>query len=268
MATRRNNTRLTAGLLAAAALPMSPAMADEFARVVSSTPVMQQVAVPQQVCSERPVAVAPARSGGGAVMGAIAGAAIGNAIGGGMGRAAATLLGGLGGAVVGDQIEGRGVAQVQNVTECSTQTVYENRPVAWNVVYEYGGRQYQTQMAQDPGPTLRLQVSPVGAAPAAEASPGSVYGQANGQAYGQAYSQPVYTAPQPVQPVYANPAPVYSAPAYPQPVYVQPAPVAVVEPASYIAPVAISLGLGYVIGRSVHHHGHGWVEGGYRGRWR
>ena len=256
MAMNRNKKLMWSGLLVAASLPAGPAMADEIARVVSSTPILQQVAVPQQVCSQRPVTVAPARTGGGAVMGAIAGAAIGNALGGGMGRAAATLLGGLGGAVVGDQIEGRGAAQVQNVTECSTQTIYENRPVAWNVVYEYGGRQYQTQMPDDPGPTLRLQVTPVGAAPVAPYGPAG-FEPGNSQTYGQSYAVPqaVPAQPAPVYaptypPAYAAPAPVYSAPVYAAP------PVAYVAPSSYVVPVGISLGLGYVIGRSVHgdHH--------------
>lgn len=268
MSNKPKNIVLLAAALAAAGLPLRSAWADEWARVISSTPVMQQVAVPQQVCSERPVAVAPARSGGGAVVGAIAGAAIGNAIGGGMGRAAATLLGGLGGAVLGDQIEGRGAAQVQNVTECSTQTVYENRPVAWNVVYEYNGRQYQTQMPNDPGPTLRLQVTPVAAAPAAAYSPpGALWG--NSQTYGQSDPaaqtvQPQY-APATSAPVYAAPVvaapPVYSAPVYPA---VPAAPAAYVAPSSWVVPVGVSLGLGYIMGRSAHGHSH---HHPYRG-WR
>ena len=40
---------------------------------------------------------------------------------------------------------------MQNVQQCSTQSFYEPRTVAYNVVYEYGGRQYNVQMAQDPG---------------------------------------------------------------------------------------------------------------------
>ena len=143
--------------------------AQEVGRVISSTPVIQQVAVPRQVCSTEQVAVAQPKSGAGAVMGAIAGGAIGNAVGHGGGQAAATMLGLMGGAILGDRIEGQGDTQLQNVQRCTSQTFYENRTVAYNVVYEYAGKQYTVQMPQDPGPTLQLQVTPVGAAPAAAA---------------------------------------------------------------------------------------------------
>ena len=123
---------------------------DILARVVSSTPVVQQVAVPRQVCNNQQVAVETQKSGGGALLGAVAGGAVGNAIGNGNGRALATVIGLVGGAMVGDRVEGSG-SQIQNVQQCSTQTFYENRPSYYNVVYEYQGTQYNTQMAQDPG---------------------------------------------------------------------------------------------------------------------
>jgi hypothetical protein len=66
--------------------------------------------------------------------------------------------------VLGDSIEGPGNTQLQNVQRCTTQTFYENRTVAYNVVYTYAGKQYSVQMSQDPGPTLQLQVNPVGTA--------------------------------------------------------------------------------------------------------
>jgi hypothetical protein len=100
-------------------------------------------------------------------MGAIAGGAMGNAVGQGGGRAVATMVGLMGGAILGDRIEGNAYPQVQNVQRCTTQTYYENRAVAYNVVYEYAGQRYQTQMPNDPGPTIRLNVSPVGAGGAA-----------------------------------------------------------------------------------------------------
>jgi hypothetical protein len=52
------------------------------------------------------------------------------------------------------------------VQECSTQNVMENQVVAYNVVYEYAGRRYTTQMPQDPGRWVPVSVMPVGAAPA------------------------------------------------------------------------------------------------------
>lgn len=96
-------------------------------------------------------------------MGAIAGGAVGNSIGRGEGRALATMAGVIGGAILGDKIESPGTPQVQNQTTCTTQNVYENRLMGYNVVYEYGGKQYTVQLPQDPGPTIQLQVTPVGA---------------------------------------------------------------------------------------------------------
>lgn len=137
------------------------AQADEIGRVISSTPIIQQVAVPRQVCSTDQVVVPSQKSGAGAAMGAIAGGAVGNSIGQGSGRAAATMLGIFGGAILGDKIEGPGQAEVRNVQNCSQQMFYENRTMAYNVVYEFAGKQYTVQMPNDPGPTVRLQVTPV-----------------------------------------------------------------------------------------------------------
>ncbi|RYF35853.1 MAG: glycine zipper 2TM domain-containing protein, partial [Comamonadaceae bacterium] len=114
-------------------------------RVISSTPIVQQVAVPRQVCSQQPMVVQGPRStsGAGSIIGAIAGGLLGNTIGHGGGRAAATALGVMGGALVGNSVEANGSpAYAQNVQQCTTQTTYENRTVAYNVTYEYAGRQY------------------------------------------------------------------------------------------------------------------------------
>ena len=73
--------------------------AQELGRVISSTPVIQQVGVPRQVCSMQPVLTSAPKSGAGAVMGAIAGGAMGNAVGDGNGRALATMVGLVGGAI-------------------------------------------------------------------------------------------------------------------------------------------------------------------------
>ena len=138
--------------------------AQEVGHVISSTPVIQQVAVPRQVCSTDQVAVQQPKSGAGAALGAIAGGAVGNAIGRGPGRAAATMLGLVGGAIVGDQIEGAPPAQIESVQHCSVQNFYENRTVGYTVVYDFAGKRYTTQMPNDPGQTINLQVTPVGAA--------------------------------------------------------------------------------------------------------
>jgi uncharacterized protein YcfJ len=138
--------------------------AQEVGTVISSTPVIQQVAVPRQVCSQPVMVEAPPTSGAGTVIGGLVGAGIGSQIGGGHGRTAAAFLGAIGGALIGNQIEASNnahAAQAMAQPQCGTQTTYENRTVAYNVTYEYGGRQYSVQMPYDPGPTIRLRVTPV-----------------------------------------------------------------------------------------------------------
>ena len=221
-----------ASLGAAAALASMPVSAmDILARVISSTPVVQQVAVPRQVCSNEAVMMEAPRSGAGALMGAIAGGAAGNAIGNGGGRAVATMIGLVGGAMLGDRIEGPN-PQVQNMQQCSTQTFYENRASHFNVVYDYQGTQYSAQMPNDPGLHVRLRVTPVGAIENAPQpfQPQAYYPQVQPQ-------QPVYVQPVMVVPAY----PVYA----PRPYY-----------APYYAPVGLSLNFGYSRGFGGGHHRH------------
>jgi uncharacterized protein YcfJ len=152
---------ISSTLLGLAAWTPAWATAQEVGQVLSRSAVMQPVAVPRQTCTASP-AVVHSSSGAGALMGAIAGGAMGNAVGDGSGRALATMIGIVGGAMVGDRIEGSGQASPQNHTTCTTQTVYENRLVGYDVVYEYAGKQYRVQLPQDPGPTISLNISPVG----------------------------------------------------------------------------------------------------------
>jgi uncharacterized protein YcfJ len=215
----------------------SVAMAEEYGRVISSTPVVQQVPVSRQVCSNQPMAVQQAPSGGGAAVGGIVGGVLGNQIGHGSGRAAATLLGALGGALVGNNIEGANSTQLQNVPQCTTQTTYENRTVAYNVTYEYAGKQYNVQMPNDPGPTIALQVTPAGTAQAsAETGYVGDTGQSgpSGQAVGVIVGQPAPIAVYPAAPVYPAP-PVY-------------------YPNYYAPPIGLSLGFGFSGGGHRHHH--------------
>ena len=137
----------------------------ERGRVISSTPVVQQIAVPREFCQNVSVRERAHTSGAGAIMGGIAGGAMGNAIGGGSGRAAATALGIFGGAFLGNRIEGRGPDTVRTVQECTTQNTYENQTVAYNVVYEYAGRRYNVEMDHEPGRYVPVSVLPRNAYP-------------------------------------------------------------------------------------------------------
>jgi len=130
------------------------------ARVISSSPVMAQVAVPRQVCYDE-LRQEPARSSGaGAIVGAIAGGAMGNAVGKGTGRAVATGMGVILGAAVGDRIENDGRPGVmRTVQRCEQQSSYQNQVVGYNVVYEYGGQRYSTQTQHQPGSTIPINVT-------------------------------------------------------------------------------------------------------------
>jgi len=213
----------TLPFLAASALAQQ-----ENARVISATPVLQQVTVPKQVCTTETVAAPDQKTGAGAIMGAIAGGAVGNAVGGGNGKAATTVLGVLGGAILGDRIE-NGTPQARTVQRCSVQNTVETRITSYNVVYEFGGKQYSVQMPNDPGPTIRLQLTPLGAAGGS--------------------SDSVAAAPAPAQVVTTYP--VAAAPVY-YPYY----------DGLYVVPsIALGFGLGWGW------HGGGWHGGGH-GHWR
>ena len=205
-------------------------LAQEVGRVLSATPVIQQVGVPRQNCTTAQVASPQPKSGAGALLGAIAGGAMGNAVGGGAGKAAATVLGIIGGAALGDSVESGPGSQRENVQHCTTQNVLENRAVAYNVVYEFGGKQYTVQMPSDPGPTLQLQVTPVGTVSQIAAPTSTV-----------TYAQPLYQEP---TYIVAEPRVYYGYPAY----YSQ---------ANYV-PIAALMGMGIWFGRQGHGHGRHW----------
>jgi uncharacterized protein YcfJ len=223
-----------------ASLLAVPASAQEVGRVISSTPMISQVSVPRQVCTQEIVQVQsqtpPTKSGAGALMGAVAGGAVGNAVGSGNGRIAATMLGFVGGAILGDRVEGGTPGQVatsqQTVNRCTTQNFYENRTTGYQVVYEYAGKQYSVQLPQDPGPTIQLQVTPT--------------------------AQPAQTAP--AAPVSQAPAPVVGTTVITssydyQPAVTYAAPVVVTAPYYYYPQPA--LGASFVIraGNGYGHHG-------------
>lgn len=145
------------------------AQASEYAQVVSATPVLASVAVPQQVCNDEQRWVQPHPSGAGALLGAIAGGVIGNSVGAGMGRAAATGIGVMAGSIIGDRVEANGSPAVDvPVRRCQTVSSYQQRSVGYDVVYDYAGKRYHTRLASDPGPLLAVNVQPqqLAAAPA------------------------------------------------------------------------------------------------------
>jgi uncharacterized protein YcfJ len=159
---------LSTALLATAGISFAQSgSGNAFGVVISATPVVQQVTVPKQVCTTSTVhSYQP--SGGGALLGAVVGGALGNQFGRGSGqdnRAVATVIGALGGGIVGNQIEAQNYPTypAQYPTQsCHTQNVVENRTVAQNVLYEYAGQRYTVQMPASgdfrPGVRIALQV--------------------------------------------------------------------------------------------------------------
>ena len=192
-------TAIGLALLTAAGL----STAQEMGQVISATPIVQQVTVPQQSCYEETVMPAQRASTGG-------------------------------GAIVGDQAENRQPAYPQQVQRCQTQNTYENRTMGYTVVYEYAGRQYTTQTATPPGTHIPVQVTPVGG----NMPYGSPYPPhpAMGAPVGVVTAPPVAYAPQPVSPAY----PAY--PAY-RPMVVQPAYAYPVAPVGVSLGINLSSGM-------------------------
>lgn len=243
-------------LMTLAASVATVALAQEQGRVLSVSPVTQQVAVPQQVCRDESVYTGQQTSGAGAVLGALAGGVVGNAIGHGGGRAAATAAGAIGGALLGNNAEASGQPQYQTVRNCTTQNFYQNRTVAYDVVYEYAGRNYTTRTNTPPGDWIALTVQP--------AANGGAYGSNGYYSSNQAPQGAYSTVPVPPPVVYEN---NYYGGGYSAPQAVYPA-------TDYVTPVVIGAAIAtgaYYISRPRYggwHGGGGWNGGHHRPGWR
>lgn len=145
----------------------SAALATEYGNVISSTPVVAQVTIPQQSCQNVTQVSPPETTGGGAVAGALIGGLAGNAIGGGAGRALATGLGVVAGAITGNNIETTNTPPRQSSSVvCQNASRIENRVIGYDVSYDYQGQRYQARVPQDPGEHIAINVSAADAMPA------------------------------------------------------------------------------------------------------
>lgn len=193
---------MTAGAQPAGGPPMVNA------RVLSVQPMMQQV--PVSNCG--PYGGQP--SGAGAAVGAVTGGLVGSQLGRGNGNIAGAILGAVGGAFLGNSVE---------ASQSGCAPYYAQRVTGYDVVYEYGGRQYRTRMAQAPGRWLQIP------------SPDGYYGGQPGyDSPGDAQNDPpppgypaagaVVTAPPQAayNGGYPPPPQGYPPPAYPQPAYAPP----------------------------------------------
>ena len=169
----------------------------DYARVLNSEPITRRIRVtePRRECYEetryddrdrydsrydgprrggRGRATSGSDSAGSTLLGGIIGAAIGNQIGRGDGRRAATAAGAIIGAAIGNDAARRGPRDSRyaddvryrddvptTVQHCDVRydERWEERVEAYLVTYEYNGRRYTTRMNYDPGPRLRVNVS-------------------------------------------------------------------------------------------------------------
>lgn len=167
---------------------------DDFARVVSVTPQVEQINVPRQECRteyeatprhsqrererdrDRDYRGENERSAGGAIVGGLAGGLLGSQVGGGNGKIAAAAVGAITGAIVGDRIENGSGNNYNNsynnnyrngqesyasrpVRQCRTIDNWETRTSGYAVTYEYLNRTYTSIMPYDPGSRIKLHVA-------------------------------------------------------------------------------------------------------------
>ncbi|WP_394779398.1 glycine zipper 2TM domain-containing protein [Undibacterium sp.] len=156
---------LTAGLSAQAA------DFEDYARVVSVQPQVEQVNTPRQECNTAVETVQrqpqQERGIGGSIIGGIAGGLLGSTVGGGTGRTVAAAAGAITGAVVGDRVEnnpnnnnnGQPVYDQRQVRQCHMVDRWETRTTGYAVTYEYQRKNYTTVLPYDPGARLKLLVS-------------------------------------------------------------------------------------------------------------
>jgi uncharacterized protein YcfJ len=148
-------------LLAMAGLSIS-AQAAEYAKVISSTPVLGEISTPQRNCWNEEVQVQQPKSPEGTVIGAIAGGLLGSTMGRGSGKAAATAVGVVTGAVVGNSVTNNETS-TQNVRRCQTTTTTQRQVIGYDVTYEYAGQRYTSRFANDPGDRVAININPSGA---------------------------------------------------------------------------------------------------------
>jgi uncharacterized protein YcfJ len=170
----------------------------DVAQVISAQPIYERVSTPRQECFNETVTMdrrtpspgyqdarytQPAPSsdrtvGAGTILGAVIGGVVGHQFGNSSrGRDHGTVAGVIGGGIIGNMIENSPSnnapradydpqpARVDYTPETRTvqrcQTVQDTREQisGYNVTYRYNGRDYQTRMAYDPGPTINVRVN-------------------------------------------------------------------------------------------------------------
>ena len=152
----------------------------DTAKVISSTPIYERVSEPKQECWNETVsstdavtkpAPAEERSIGGALLGGVLGGVVGSQVGQGNGNTAATVLGAVGGTIIGDRVANSSNQQAQQATQtpqtrderhCRQVENYRDVIRGYNVTYNYNGKDITTKMSSQPGDTVQVGISVMG----------------------------------------------------------------------------------------------------------
>ena len=136
----------------------------EFARVVSVTPVTEQVKTPREECHDvvvtRQKPVKDTHQIAGTVVGAVAGGLLGDAIGGGGKNTGAKIAGAAVGGYAGNKAQEKlQQSDTYQTTErvCNTVVDVSERTVGYDVKYLIGDEPGEVRMDHDPGDTIPLQ---------------------------------------------------------------------------------------------------------------
>jgi uncharacterized protein YcfJ len=165
----RNEIIMKKTYVAAAALMVSISTANAAETfvdvpVISSTPIQQtsEIRTPVQNCSEQLVRVDNNGNLLPTLFGAAIGGFMGSQIGGGNGRFAATALGTLFGAGVGQQNWGKKLEPKyhrRNVCTTSYNISHQTTTVGYMVTYTFEGQTYTTRMQTAPSNKIRLMLN-------------------------------------------------------------------------------------------------------------
>lgn len=165
MSTTKFRNAMTLLLLSTGTIGVQAADFDDYGRVLSVSPQIEQFNQPRQECRDEYVQTQrpQQRSVGGGIIGGIAGGLLGNQVGGGNGRTAATAVGAIAGALTGDRLDndrgGPPPSQTEVVRQCRNVDHWESRTNGYNVTYEYHGRNFTSQLPYDPGQRVKLHVA-------------------------------------------------------------------------------------------------------------
>jgi uncharacterized protein YcfJ len=142
------------------------AAAPQFARVVSSTAVVQTERVPREACHDEQVKrqkpVKDEKRIAGTALGALLGGVLGNQVGGGDGKKLATAAGAIAGGVAGSKIQRRvQEGNTEMVTEKRCTTVYDSKEkvLGYDVAYRIGNETHTQRMSISPEIGAKLPVS-------------------------------------------------------------------------------------------------------------